>query len=135
MVKNLFLAAIGGLCACISAAPSAADTAPKNPKTAVAAPVAGEAGVRAYADPETGAVTARPASPQQDRALAFPPIDMSKIKEIRNADGSTTWLHENVQEAIVATRGSDGRIALTCAEHGVVDDHVKTAAQEVANDR
>lgn len=131
MVKNLFLAAIGGLCACLSAAPSAADTAPKNPKTAVA----GEAGVRAYADPETGAVTARSASPQQDSALAFPPIDMSKIKEVRNADGSTTWLHENVQEAIVATRGSDGKIALTCAEHGVVDDHVKTAAQEVANDR
>lgn len=135
MVKNLFVAAIGGLSACFSAAPSAAETAPTHPRTAVASPVAGEAGIRAYADPETGAVTARPASPQQDRALAFPPIDMNKIKEIRNADGSTTWLHENVQEAIVATRGSDGKVALTCAEHGVVDAHVKAAAQEVANER
>jgi len=135
MIKNRFLAAVGGLCIFVSAASLAADTTPKNAKAGVAAPVAGEAGVRAYADPETGAVTARPASAQQDRVLNLPPIDMSKIKEIRNADGSTTWIHENVQEAVVATRGSDGKLALTCAEHGVIDGHVKTAAQEVANDR
>lgn len=134
MVKNLFLAAIGGLCACASASPLAADTAPDTAKAAVAAPVAGEAGIRAYADPETGAVTARPVNPQQDRALAFPPIDMSKIKEVHNADGSTTWIHENVQEAIVATRTSDGGVSLTCAEHGAIDGHVK-AAKETANDR
>jgi hypothetical protein len=136
MLKHVLSAAAGGLFVCASLAPLAADTgdAPKDAPTTAQAPVAGESAVKAYVDPETGTLVKRAPTQAEERGLALPQIDMSQIQEIHNADGSTTWIHENVVDAMVAVRGSDGKLTVKCAEHGVVDGHAKSA-QESANDR
>jgi hypothetical protein len=87
---------------------------------------AAQAGMKAYVDPETGQLVSRPTTAADAAALdsAFQE-DYSKIQEIHKADGSTEWVFNGqVDSAMVATRGADGKLMVTCQEHGVVHDHL-----------
>ncbi len=94
-----------------------------------------QSSMKAYVDPETGQLTSRPTT-QADAAALDSQFkeDFSKIQEIQKADGSTEWIFNGqVDSALVATRGADGKIGIVCAEHGVVHDHL--AAPVVKGDR
>jgi hypothetical protein len=97
---------------------------------------AGQAGMKAYVDPETGQLTSRPTTPAAAAALdsAFRE-DYSKIQEIHKADGSTEWIFNGqVDSAIVATRGADGKLEIVCAEHGIVHDVLQAPVSEGGRD-
>lgn len=99
---------------------------PKQDKKPEAGKSAGvEAGMKAYVDPETGQLTSRPTTQVDAGALdAQFKVDLSKIQEVKKADGSTEWLFNGqADSALIATRGADGKIGIVCAEHGVMHDH------------
>lgn len=97
---------------------------------------AGQAAMKAYVDPETGQLTSRPTT-QADAAALDAPFkeDYSKIQEIKKADGSTEWVFNGqVDSAIVAKRGADGKLRVVCAEHGVVHDLMQAPVSEGGRD-
>lgn len=115
--------AILGITLLASAAAAVADEQKATPPHAP--PANAQSAVKAYVDPETGALRSSPANPADAQALdqAFVP-DNSKVQEIRKADGSIEWvLNGQADSTLVATRGSDGKLRVTCAEHGTVHDH------------
>ncbi|MBN8480356.1 MAG: hypothetical protein J0L88_02065 [Xanthomonadales bacterium] len=99
-----------------------------------------DSGMRMYVDPHTGRLVSRPATPEQAAAAAAAaarefPQDFSKIEEIHKADGSIEWIFNGqVDSALVATRGADGKLHVRCREHGVLHDHA-TPATGVRDDR
>jgi hypothetical protein len=105
-------------------------------KTKPAPPAAGQAAMKAYVDPETGQLTSRPATQADADALNAPfQDDPGKVQEIRKADGSTEWiLNGQADSALIATRGTDGKLEIACAEHGVVDEHAKAPAEKGGRD-
>lgn len=112
-----------GIALLAGAASAAADEQKATPTPTP--PANAQSGVKAYVDPETGALRNSPANPADSRALdqAFIP-DNSKVQEIRKADGSVEWiLNGQADSTLIATRGSDGKLRVTCAEHGTVHDH------------
>lgn len=95
-----------------------------------------ESGIKIYVDPETGRTSSTPVTEEQKRAAAnaMPAPDFSKIREIHKADGSIEWqFNGQVQEAVIATRDADGKLHLTCSEHGTV--HAHEAAARGGTDR
>jgi hypothetical protein len=97
---------------------------------------AGQAGMKAYVDPETGQLVSRPTTQADAAALdsAFKE-DYSKIQEINKADGSTEWVFNGqVDSALVARRGQDGKLEVVCAEHGVVHDHLEAPVAQGGRD-
>ncbi len=103
-----------------------ADSPKQDKKSQNEKPAVAQSGMKAYVNPETGQLTSRPATQADAAALdsAFKE-DYSKIQEIHKADGSTEWIFNGqVDSALVATRGADGKIGIVCAEHGIVHDHL-----------
>lgn len=97
---------------------------------------AAQAGMKAYVDPETGQLVSRPTTQADAVALdsAFTE-DYSKIQEIHKADGSTEWIFNGqVDSAVVARRGADGKLRVVCAEHGVVHDLLKAPTSQGVRD-
>lgn len=95
-------------------------------KPAAANSGAADAAVMLYVDPETGRTTSTPVTPEQKHAAAnaMPTPDYSKIKEIHKADGSIEWqFNGQVQDFLVATHGADGKVKMTCSEHGSIEEH------------
>lgn len=134
MFKFYLTAALGGLFVCACGSVAAGNSGEKSAPVKHS-PTPAESGMKAYVDPETGALTGKPGSKAQAEATALPAPDMSKIQEIRHADGSLEWVFNGqAEEALVATRGSDGTLKVRCAQHGVVHDHADDA-KETANDR
>ena len=106
----------------------------KKPETEKSA--AAQSGMKVYVDPETGQLTSRPAT-QADAAALDSQFqqDFSKIQEIQKADGSTEWVFNGqVDSALVARRGADGKLEMVCAEHGVVHDQLAAPATTGARD-
>ena len=106
----------------------------KKPETEKSA--AAQSGMKVYVDPETGQLTSRAAT-QADAAALDSQFqqDFSKIQEIQKADGSTEWVFNGqVDSALVARRGADGKLEMVCAEHGVVHDHLAAPVANGARD-
>jgi hypothetical protein len=104
-----------------------AETTSKDSKAAPANSGVAQSGMKAYVDPQTGQLTSQPRTQAEAASLdsAFQE-DYSKIQEIHKADGSIEWVFNGqVDSAIVAKRGADGKLEVVCAEHGVVHDHLK----------
>ena len=102
-----------------------ADSSKQEPAKAASSPNAAQAGMKAYVDPQTGQLISRPPTPAEAAKLdsAFKE-DYSKIQEIHKADGSTEWIFNGqVDSALVARVGADGKVEMVCSEHGVVHDH------------
>lgn len=96
-----------------------------------------QAGMKAYVDPETGQLTSRPTT-QADAAALDSQFkeDFSKIQEIKKSDGSTEWVFNGqVDSALIATRGADGKIGIACSEHGVVHDHLAAPTKGGSDER
>lgn len=133
MFKFCIAATFGGLFACVAGGAAAAGKA--DTSAAGNPPTVAESGMKAYVDPETGGLVSKAVTPAQARAAALPAPDMSKIQEIRHADGSIEWLFNGQsEEAMVVSRQQDGSLKLRCGVHGVIHDHETTTA-ETANDR
>ena len=134
VLKSALAAVLGGLAVCAAGDVLAGKPEKTAPPPATSGGVA-ESGMRAYVNPESGALVSRPATRSQADALALPEPDMSKIREIKHTDGSTTWqFNGQVNEALVAQRGADGKLRVRCGEHGVVHDHAELQP-EVSNER
>lgn len=122
-----------GLALLAGAAGAVAD---EQKSTPAPAPANAQSAVKAYVDPETGALRNSPAHPADATALdqAFTQ-DSNKVQEIRKADGSTEWiLNGQADSALVATRGSDGKLRVTCSEHGQVHDHAAPVQNQGGRD-
>lgn len=127
LIRLATLAATTG--ACLAGAgwndPALAAPPQETQKSDATQNAAGQAGMKAYVDPETGQLVSRPTTQADAAALdsAFRE-DYGKIQEIHKADGSTEWVFNGqVDSALVARRGQDGKLEVVCAEHGVVHDH------------
>ena len=106
------------------------------PKAKAEVSVAGQAGMKAYVDPETGQLVSRPTTQADAAALdsAFKE-DFSKIQEINKADGSTEWIFNGqVDSALVARRSQSGKLEVVCTEHGVVHDHLEAPVAQGGRD-
>lgn len=102
----------------------AAATPDTTAETRASAPSTNVEGMRAYVDPETGALTSKPNGDM--RAPEFEP-QSHLIEEVQHANGMTEWkFNGQVNEAVVATVGKDGDIKTYCSTHGVVDGHANT---------
>ncbi len=130
---------LAGACVAAVAAPPTkpapvADAAPASTVTPAAS-----AGLRAYIDPETGRLVERPVTTEQQRAAAqdIAAPDFSKIQEIRHPDGSIeTIFNGQVDNALIATVGKDGKVSMHCSEAG--HDHAAdgaAASTEARDDR
>ena len=113
-----------GLVLTLSILPVSAVFAGNTQPAETPAPVT-ESAVRVYVDPQTGERSSRPETSEQKRAAAAaqPAPDFSKITEVRHADGSTEWqFNGQMMESMVATRDVNGRLVVTCSEHGAIRD-------------
>ncbi len=138
LVRLATLAAATG--ACLAGAgwnnPALAAPPQEAQKSDATQSAAGQAGMKAYVDPETGQLVSRPTTQADAAALdsAFKE-DYSKIQEINKADGSTEWVFNGqVDSALVARRGQDGKLEVVCAEHGVVHDHLEAPVAQGGRD-
>lgn len=129
---------VAALTALLGAGSAFAQSTSQAPKPETAKPAVAPQGMKAYVDPETGQLTSRPRSQEEAAALdsAFQE-DYSKIQEIHKADGSTEWIFNGqVDTALVARKGEDGKIEMVCAEHGVVHESMNAPViQGGRNDR
>lgn len=130
---------LAGACVAAVAAPPTKPAPAADAAQASTATPAASAGLRAYIDPETGRLVERPVTAEQQRAavqdIAAP--DFSKIQEIRHADGSIeTIFNGQVDNALIATVGKDGKVSMHCSEPG--HDHATdgaAASSEARDDR
>ena len=108
------------------------DVAPSSKAEASAEVVAhAESGMRAYVDPETGALTSRPVTAEQraksHQADAGFREDTEDLQIVRRADGAIFMdLQGRFQQATVATVQSDDSIKTYCSDA----DHLKLGKHE-----
>ena len=113
-----------------------ADSPKTEPAKAAPSPTAAQSGMKVYVDPQTGQLTSRPPSQAEAAKLdsAFKE-DFSKIQEIHKADGSTEWIFNGqVDSAMVAKVGADGKVEVVCSEHGLVHDHLVAPVNQGGRD-
>lgn len=146
-MKQLVLAVLAvALVPCAYAGDRKAESAP----TPSAAKAQGEAGMRAYVDPQSGQLVSEPVTDEQKRQAtavdsAFSQ-DSSDLEVVHLPDGSTMMdLQGRFQQATVASVQSDGRLTTYCNDadhlalgkhrHEADSDAVLTAPAAPANTR
>lgn len=112
----------------------AAGAAPIPLPGATGAPIAGAQGMRVYIDPATGALTDGPVTPEQraqDKALALPAPDYSKVTYETKSDG-TVVAHANGQFENTSTVSidADGNTRIGCTQTGSHAGHAHGTAPE-----
>jgi hypothetical protein len=111
---------------CVTAV--AADPPPPQNVAKPVADAAHRSDMRVYMDPKTGELAQSPVAPEPPAAKRH--VDLSKIVEIRHADGSIeTQFNGQADSALVAEAAADGSVHYRCAGHAEVHAH-DNAAQE-----
>lgn len=108
---------------------AAAGTAAKDPATTTAA----DAATSAVTLPPDESVS--PAARARAAAAAARGPDMSKIEEVRHADGSTEWVFNGqAEETMTLVHDEHGKPGVRCSGLGVTHTH-QAAAAEASNER
>ncbi|HJU41070.1 MAG TPA: hypothetical protein VJ724_15985, partial [Tahibacter sp.] len=78
--------------------------------------------MRVYMDPKTGKLVEAPLAPVPKDAAHG--VDLSKIVEVRHADGTIeTQFNGQADSTLVVETGPDGTLRYRCSEHGALHDH------------
>lgn len=127
MSRYCLMAAAGGLLTCAAFAADTKDAAP-----AVTTESAATASVTL--PPDESATPAQLGRAAAEAAAHAP--DLSKVVEIRHADGSREWIFNGqAEESMTLVHDADGKPHLRCSGIGALHQHVPAAAQEHGNER
>lgn len=114
------------------------DPASSKNENAAAQPPAAQPAMRAYVDPETGALVDRPVTEEQKRAAAQDALapNTAKVVKIQHANGMREYdLNGRADEAMIATVRADGSLEYRCAGHGIAAGQPHELKPEVRDDR
>ncbi len=118
---------MGAFSVCASADEVKADEGKAVEAKAVEA-TAGEDAMRAYVDPETGALTSQPPAGMKVQPIVR---RMELIEEIKHDNGMTEWkFNGQANELVIATVGKDGEVHTHCSDIAELHDASAHAGEE-----